>query len=228
MVGRVIYSKDIEHAETKLSNLKFKAVDLKTKNGWDDYVWLGDYLFGALEEKLEKKKVHAEELKQDFSFAYAQDDFYRFTGEFKYKGKDFVIIERGGGIEIAPRNEVVSKKAIQKLGDVQEEFHKVYEEICKEMEDVAYKAMQKAYEENVLRYSFGEWIDVNDMHLGDGALDLLDMAYSTEEKEGYIKVCDHGDTHFKGLWIPDQKVKVGEWVEIVLHEGKRLVLEGKR
>lgn len=228
MVGRVIYSKETEKSEVLLSELNFKIVDLDTKNGHDDLIWLGGYLFDELEGKLEARGIKAEELEDDFAFQYSQGDFYRFTGEFKYRGEDFVISEKGGKIEIAPRKEAVSKKAIQKLEAILGEFHKVYEGICKEMEDVAYKAMQKTYGENVLRFSFGEWMSVNDMDFGEGTLDLLDMAYSTEEKEGYIKVCDRGDTHFKGLWIPDQKVKVGEWVEIVLHEGKRLVLEGKR
>jgi hypothetical protein len=171
-----------------------------------------------------------------FELSYCQGDGLCFTGTFLYKGCEFVITHKGRyyhhnstdiecsgykGKEISE----LTKKQLEKAEAIEKEFGQLYHKICLETEDLGYKIIEETEESNVLRWSFQDWMDANEIEL-EGILDLLDMEYSTEDKQGYVKVCDSGDTHLKGIWIKDQKVTTKEFLNARVWESKEQKLRG--
>ena len=235
-MGDMEYRREIKTEENLLSELNFKIVDLKTKNGRDDFYFLGDDLKETLADKLWKCKIHeCQDFEILFSLAYCQGDGLCFTGIFVFKGCVFKITHTGryyhhNSTDITCSSHTgkdiseLTKKQFEKAEAIEREFTQLYHKICIETEDIGYKIIEETEEGNVLKMGFQEWLDVNNLECH--AFEIFDMDYKTEEADGYVKVCDSGDTHLKGVWIKDQKVTTKEFLNARVWESKEQKLGG--
>lgn len=232
------YKREIKTEENLLSELNFKIVELKTKNGRDDFYFLGDDLKETLAQKLDTFKIRAcEGFELWFELSYCQGDGLCFTGTFLYKGCVFVITHTGryyhhNSVDITCSSHKgkdiseLTKKQLEKAEAIGKEFEQLYHKICLETEDIGYSIIEDTEEGNVLKMGFQEWLDVNDLDCPENAFEIFDMDYKTEKADGYVKICDSGDTHMKGLWIKDQKVTTKEFLNARIWESKEQKLEG--
>jgi hypothetical protein len=214
--------KEIKTQIKPLSSLNLKVASLNVKNGENDFYFLSEDLTEILREKLKELKIDVENLKIGYSLSYCQGDGFNFVGDVVYKNVAFKIIKGTHFYEhshtvdievseykhkdIMDLNDKEYKKAQQDLKNFVELYHK----ICKDMENIGYGIIEEQEKENILKAGLNDFCELNNL---EDDLDLFNFDYVTEEKKGYIKIAEQGNTNIKGLWIKDNKVKLTDYIK---------------
>ena len=210
--------KIIREEEKNLKDLNIKVVSLDVENGEDDFYFLNDDLSEELKQKLEEKKFKFfPDLKIYYDLSYSQGSGFSFVGTIETKKARFTIKPYGHYSHenaktintdclFIGKKEVYdfTDKQIERVNKIEEEFNKIYVSICKDLEKYGYKEIELREEINILSVGFNKFLNENDINCN---LELFNFLYSTEEKKGFIKICDSGNTNINGLWIEDFKIK---------------------
>lgn len=203
---KVINLKNIENLQ--IVELKFSDID--------EYLdFLEEDLTEYLKNKLEELKITAEELKVYYDLSYSQGDYFNFfttlrTNKALIKispsgrnSEEFNIIEFKINKEFIYYEDLTEKQTL-KADKYLTEFKEDYYNLCREMKRTGYSQIESWNEESVLNAGFRRFLEQNDIST---TYELYDFNYTTEEKEGYIKICDSGDSYIKGLFIKPFNIK---------------------
>lgn len=211
-----------------LKDLDFKAVDLDFKNSQDnDFYFLSDDLKEILKDELQKHKIkYYDDLGHYFSLTCSQGDGYMFYGSFNWKNYSIQIKHNGHYYHSNTADIFITTlKGNEVKAEIEEKFKELYKGICNTLEKTGYLIIDTQNEEDILRAGFEEFKEKNNLNI---SYELFDLNYSTEEKENFVKICNSGNCHIKGLWIENlnlkvvDKIKVScditEFTEIILNE----------
>jgi len=229
--------KQIKTEEKSLSNLNLKVIDLNVENAEDDFYFLKDDLTELLKEKLLKNNISViNDLKVFYSLSNCQGDGFMFEGLIQTKKARFRIKQSGfyyhenskkifldclfiGNKEVYPTE--MTEKQEEKANKIEDEFNYLYIDICKELEKEGYSIIEAINKENILRSGFNDWKEENNINSN---LEIYDFNYKEEETKDYIKICNSGNTSFKGLWIKNQKIKISDFIKAEITEYQEKVL----
>ena len=208
----------VKERKFKLSQLRdLKLSELKAEHGEDDFCFLEEDLRSRITEKLQEKGYKAEDIKLYYSLSYSQGDGLCFIGNvetptaiFKITHSNRYFHEYSTDISITQLKikedfvyfEDLTNKQRERAEKIQASFIEEYRQLCKETAKIGYSIIEETQKDNVLRRGFNDFLELNDISQ-DGIKELYDYDYSTQEKKGYIKIAEHGDTSIRGLWIKD-------------------------
>lgn len=219
----------VKEIKTELKTLKeinLKVIDLNVNDSEDEFYFLKDELEEYLKEKLIKNKLkYFKDLNIYFSLSYCQGDGVVFLGTIETDKAQFFIKHSGNyNHEYSKEIDIIfikkgkkyiypdefDEKCFKKSEELIKEFDDLYISICKDIEKYGYNVIESQQKENILICGFNKWKEENNI-LCDK--ELFSFDYKTEEKEGYIKICNDGDTNIKGLWIKNQKIKISSFIK---------------
>lgn len=222
--------KTTKKEEKPLSEIGFKIVDLKTEIGDTAfYPFLEEDLTEVLKEKLKEKKIKViSDLKVYYDLSYSQGSGFCFVGDFEFKNCVFRIEhnffyyhEHSTNINLITYKDKdwfdLTKKQEEIAQKIEKEFINLYISICREVRDFGYSIIEEEEKTQILKIGFEDFLNENGLSL-NSICELFDLDYSETEKEGFIKICDSGDTSLKGLWIEDIKVKIEDKVKAEITE----------
>lgn len=220
-------TKDLIQTETKnLNEIKdLKIVELKTQDAeHEDFYFLEENLTELLKDTLNTKKYKYEDLKVFYSLSYCQGDGFSFIGNITTKNAVFRIEksthhynhERTTSIYLTefktPKGficyEDLTEKQQKKADETEQLFKEEYYKICKDLEKEGYNIIEEMQKETILRQGFNRFLKENDISTDK---EIFDFEYSSEEKKGFIKIADKGDTIFS-LWIKPFKIETKKFI----------------
>lgn len=119
--------------------------------------WLSDYLKEDLEEMLEKLGIDGNIKDLFYSLSYSQGDGLCFTGNFTWENWQVSITHRGNYYYSSSANidiyEIDTPLTDDNYNQILERITKIYETICKDLEDNGYSYIeQETSEERAIEY----------------------------------------------------------------------------
>lgn len=209
----------------KLSESNFEKVELKISElEYYSGDFLTDDLMEILKQELEDNKIKEQSgLKHFFSLSYCQGDGYMFEGNFKWKNY-FVSIKHSGHYYHSYCSEIYVEtiSGNEAKDSVQEEFKELYHSICSKMEKKGYEIIEEDEKRHLIERAIQNWATKNEIDLGN--LEVWDLDYSEEEKEGYIQIAESGDTNINGVWIKDFELKIQKILEVEIKDYEKKFL----
>jgi hypothetical protein len=215
--------KEIITTESKfLSQLDFKPVELLADNYNCEYAFLQENLRDFILEELRKYKISTDDtdFKLYYDLGYNKGSGLMFEGIFAFKNfiinvehEGFYYHENSKNLSVDGgyfKNNYIhsgefSQNQDNKAEEVLQQFDDLYKLICIKARDIGRQEIEEEDKDLIIRKGLEEYINLYNFN---GNIDCYDIDYITEEKEGFVKVCDSGDTNIKGVWIKDCVVTI--------------------